>query len=246
MKEIPDASVDLILTDPPYGTTACKWDSVIPFAPMWEQIKRVRKPNAAICLFGSEPFSSALRMSNIKEFKYDWVWEKNKNLSPNFVQAKNSPLKITENIVVFSCGAIYHEGKTNRRMRYNPQGLVDCNVVTKRSGKLSDYNIGVHRSSHGAYVRNKKNYPVNIIRYKFSSHENGNRLHPTQKPIALLEWLIKTYTFEGETVLDFAMGSGSTGVAAKNLSRKFIGIERDEKYFEVAKNRIESAQAVVA
>lgn len=213
MKTIPDGSVDLILTDPPYGTTACKWDSVIPFDPMWAELKRIIKPNGAIVLFGSEPFSSALRMSNIKQYKYDWVWKKR---AVNFLNAKKQPLREVENILVFNS------------LVYNPQGLIYSPKVNKRSN--STETNGAHGLSN---LSEYTNYPKNILEFK-----NERGLHPTQKPVALLEYLIKTYTQEGETVLDFTMGSGSTGVAAKNTNRKFTGIELDDRYFSIAKERI--------
>ncbi len=216
MKTIPDGSVDMILTDPPYGTTACKWDSVIPFEPMWAQLKRIIKPNGAIVLFGSEPFSSALRMSNIKQYKYDWVWKKR---AVNFLNAKKQPLREVENILVFNS------------LVYNPQGLIYSPKVNKRSN--STETNGAHGLSN---LSEYTNYPKNILEFK-----NERGLHPTQKPVPLLEYLIKTYTQENETVLDFTCGSGSTLVAAKNLNRSFIGIELDEKYFEIAKERIENA-----
>lgn len=216
MKTIPDGSVDLILTDPPYGTTACKWDSVIPFDLMWVELKRIIKHNGAIVLFGSEPFSSALRMSNIKQYKYDWVWKKR---AVNFLNAKKQPLREVENILVFNS------------LVYNPQGLIYSPKVNKRSN--STETNGAHGLSN---LSEYTNYPKNILEFK-----NERGLHPTQKPVALLEYLIKTYTNESETVLDFTMGSGSTGVACVNTGRKFIGIELDKNYFNIAKQRIESA-----
>ena len=219
LKDIPDASVDMVLADPPYGTTACKWDTVIPFEPMWKELKRVRKPNAAIALFGSEPFSSALRMSNIKEFKYDWIWKKSR--FANQLLAKKQPLKKHEVIKVF-----YPH-------KYIPQGLIEINKITKQGSRISDNNGGGIRDVE--YIQKNTNYPTSIIEF----NSQGKTVHPTQKPVALLEYLIKTYTLEGETVLDFTMGSGSTGVACKNLNRNFIGIEKDENYFEIAKKRIE-------
>ena len=217
MKEIPDGSVDMVLTDPPYGTTACKWDSVIPFEPMWEQLKRIIKKNGAIVLFGSEPFSSALRMSNIKQYKYDWIWKKR---AVNFLNAKKQPLREVENILVFNS------------LVYNPQGLIYSPKVNKRSN--STETNGAHGLSN---LSEYTNYPKNILEFK-----NERGLHPTQKPVALLEYLIKTYTQDGETVLDFTMGSGSTGVACVNINRNFIGIERDDEYFEIADKRIKDAQ----
>lgn len=232
LKTIPDQSVDMILTDPPYGTTACKWDSVIPFEPMWQQLKRVIKPNGAIVLFGSEPFSSMLRCSNLKMFKYDWIWEKSK--VGNVFNCKNAPQKNFENIMVFSNGTIANG--SNKKMPYFPQGLIDVNIAKKNQRKVGDVGTIANRPSRKngiEYVQTKTNYPRQILKF---SNEQG--FHPTQKPVALLEYLIKTYTQEGETVLDFTMGSGSTGVAAKNLNRNFIGIELDEKYFQIAKERI--------
>lgn len=242
MKSIPDKSIDLVLTDPPYGTTACKWDTVIPFEPMWKELKRIRKDNAAICLFGSEPFSSHLRMSNIKEFKYDFKWIKNRNLGANFAHSANSPIKIIEDIIVFSNGKIAHKGKSKNRMTYYPQGLKPCRQIERRRmpEKISAFRHNIARPSHSEYVREWTNFPDNTVVFDFSKNESKkNRKHPTQKPVALLEYLIKTYTLENETVLDFTMGSGSTGLACKNLNRNFIGIEMDKTYFEIAQKRIE-------
>ena len=215
MKDIPDGSVDLVLTDPPYGTTACKWDSVIPFEPMWEQLNRIIKPNGAICLFGSEPFSSALRMSNIKNFKYDWIWQKSNVMG--FLNAKKRPLKETENISVFNSKVYYPQG-----LEINEKGENRRGKQTEALGKYEPINKSEY-----------KNYPRTILQFK---SERG--CHPTQKPVPLLEYLIRTYTNEGETVLDFTMGSGSTGVACVNTNRNFIGIELDENYFKIAKERI--------
>ena len=207
--------VDMILTDPPYGTTACKWDNVIPFDEMWIRINELIKTNGAIVLFGNEPFSSNLRISNIKNYKYDWVWNKR---PVNFLNAKRQPLREVENIMVF-----------NSKI-YNPQGLIYKERINKRSNSTET------NSKHG--LSNKSyytNYPKQILRF---IGERG--LHPTQKPVALLEYLIKTYTDEGELVLDFRMGSGSTGVACINTNREFIGIELNEKYFNIAKDRLEN------
>ena len=218
MSEIADGSVDMVLTDPPYGTTQCRWDSVIPFEPMWEQLKRVTKKNGAVVLFGSEPFSSFLRCSNIEAYKYDWVWQKR---PVNFLNAKKQPLRKTERISVFG-------GTT-----YNPQGLIAKTRVNKRSN--STETNGQHGLSN---VSEFTNYPTDVLEVV---GERG--LHPTQKPVALMEYLIETYTNEGETVLDFTMGSGTTGVAAKSLNRSFIGIEMDEAYFKIAKGRIDAVEA---
>ena len=220
MKTIPDDSVDAIITDPPYGTTACKWDSVIDFDLMWEQLNRVIKPNGAIVLFGSEPFSSALRMSNIKNYKYDWIWEK--STISNVLNAKIMPVKNMEKIHIFN------------KHNYYPQGLIEVNKTTKQGGNSDNYG----KRNTEPYKQKYTNYPREIL--KGFKSERG--LHPTQKPVALMEYLIKTYTNENETVLDFTMGSGSTGVACKNTNRNFIGIEQDDKYFEIAKKRIKETE----
>ena len=234
MKTIPDGSIDLILTVPPYGTTACKWDSVIDFDLMWEQLKRVIKSNGAIVLFGSEPFSSALRMSNIKQYKYDWVWDK--VFAGNFVQAKNQPLKDFENVMVFS--------KNGGKVNYYPIMTKRDKPIAKGSNKQSTaIPIAITEASI-KFSKEKKTYDYkyptsNSLRF---SGRTDRGFHPTQKPVPLLEYLIKTYTLENETVLDFTMGSGSTGVACVNINRNFIGIERDDKYFEIATKRIEEAK----
>jgi len=236
MKDIPDKSIDAIITDPPYGTTTCKWDSVIDFELMWEQLNRIIKPKGAIVLFGSEPFSSALRMSNIKNYKYDWYWQKPR--PGGFINAKLKPLKDIETISVFSDGMTANG--SNNNMKYYPQGLIEVNKEWKRPNDYGDgTGVNIGRKSH-KQVRTIKyeNYPRQIL--KFPQHNVG-QLHPTQKPVALMEYLIKTYTNETETVLDFTMGSGSTAVACKNLNRNFIGIEIDDEYMKIAKGRIENA-----
>tara|TARA_R110002095_G_C4145870_1_gene229165 strand:+ start:54 stop:764 length:711 start_codon:yes stop_codon:yes gene_type:complete len=219
MKEIPDGSVDMILTDPPYGTTACKWDSIIPLEPMWEHLKRIIKPNGAIVMTASQPFTTTLISSNMKMFKYCWVW--NKRAFANQMMAKKQPLRITEDIAVF-----------NSKI-YQPQGLIECQKVTSQGSRITD-NLG-GGSRPKKYLQTHTNYPKNLIEFK----KDRPSTHPTQKPVALLEYLIKTYTLENETILDFTMGSGSTGVACVNTKRNFIGIELDEDYFRIAKNRIE-------
>jgi DNA modification methylase len=223
MNKIPDGSVDLVLADPPYGTTACKWDSVIPFDQMWAQLHRVAKKSAAIVLFGSEPFSSALRMSNIKRYKYDWVW--NKKLAGNGMLAKRQPLKIHENIMVFN-SRVYYPQMTQGRLR-KKMGLYESEITGG--------------DSYASETFNSDYYPQSIQDFSAANMRTG-RLHPTQKPVALLEYLIRTYTNEGETVLDFTMGSGSTGVACVNTNRDFIGIELDEGYYNIAEKRIEDAR----
>jgi len=217
MQKIKSGSVDAIITDPPYGTTACKWDSVIDFDLMWEQLNRIIKPNGAIVLFGSEPFSSALRMSNIKNYKYDWKW--NKVIPTNFLNAKRQPMRLFEDIMVFNTKAYYP-------------------IMLKRDKPIKGY---ATKSSTNSDIKLDETtrvythkYPTNKIVLK----KLKGGIHPTQKPVALMEYLIKTYTNENETVLDFTMGSGSTGVAAKNLNRSFIGIEQDPNYFKIAEERI--------
>ena len=225
--------VDMILTDPPYGTTACKWDSIIPLDKMWERIHKLSNDNTPILLFGSEPFSSALRMSNIKQYKYDWIWKKNK--PQGFLNAKKMPLKSYETIGVFY----------NKQCTYNPQGLVRVDKTVKNGGTknpTSNKSNGDKTSANNAiknefYKQEFTNYLTMILEY---SNAGSNQVHPTQKPVDLLEYMIKTYTNEGETVLDFTMGSGSTGVACINTNRNFIGIELDETYFNIAKERIEN------
>ena len=231
MSKLPEKSVDLILCDLPYGVTACKWDSVIPFEPLWEQYNRVIKDNGAICLFGSEPFSSKLRLSNIKNFKYDLIWEKTK--ASGFLNSKKAPLRAHEVISVF-----YKSQPT-----YNPQysfGHKPYKKINVSDGATSVYGkidkTGIVKES-----KDGRRYPRSVIKF---SNPNNKSLHPTQKPVELLEYLIKTYSSEGETVLDSCMGSGSTGVACKNTNRNFIGIELDEKYFSIACNRLEERQCV--
>tara|TARA_R110000787_G_scaffold206086_1_gene316332 strand:+ start:147 stop:890 length:744 start_codon:yes stop_codon:yes gene_type:complete len=225
MKTIETGSVDAIITDPPYGTTACKWDSVINFELMWEQLNRIIKPNGAIVLFGSEPFSSALRMSNIKNYKYDWIWEK--STVTGHLNAKKQPMRAYENILVFyNSQPVYNYQKTKGHKRKV------SSAESKENCKKPEY-VGNHELT--GYDSTER-YPRNVI--KFATDKQKSKLHPTQKPIALMEYLIKTYTNENETVLDFTMGSGSTGVAAKNLNRNFIGIEMDDNYFQIATDRI--------
>jgi DNA modification methylase len=238
MKDIPDKSIDMILCDLPYGTTACKWDVVIPFEPLWKEYKRIIKDRGCIALFGSEPFSSHLRMSNIKDYKYDWVWEKDKGTG--FAFSNKQPLRKTENISVFYTNTPFYD---SQGVKLDKPYTHTLPVVTSDSSKgASAHNLeetGVRK--YATYTHAKK---TNLIYFARDSQKGS--LHPTQKPIALLEYLIKTYTIENETVLDNCMGSGSTGVACINTNRNFIGIEKDDKYFEIAKNRIEKAQQDVA
>lgn len=223
MKETLDKSVDMILCDLPYGTTACKWDNVIPFEPLWEQYNRIIKDNGAIVLFSKQPFTSKLIISNLKMFKYCLLWGKDNHDNP--LMAKKRFLNITEDVCLFY----------KKQCTYNPQGIIKVNKLTKqgRGESLSQKN-----KRQSSYIQEYTNYPRNILRFK----RDLPNIHPTQKPVALLEYLIKTYTNENEVVLDNCMGSGSTGVACVNTNRNFIGIELDQKYFEIAEKRIKEAQ----
>ncbi len=227
MKQIPDGSVDLVLCDLPYGVTACKWDTVIPFAPLWEQYRRVAKPNAAIVLTASQPFTSALVMSNPLEFKYPWVWNKSK--VTGVLNAKKQPLRNHEDVLVFY----------RRQPIYNPQGLVPFgkrqDIGLKQNGETSENYGALRRTEDGKYYRESTGYPRSVL----TIASEGKNVHPTQKPVALMEYLIKTYTNPGETVMDNCMGSGTTGVAAVRNGRFFIGMELDEGYFKIAQDRIQ-------
>ena len=237
MASIPDGSVDAIICDLPYGTTACKWDTIIPFEPLWAHYKRVIKPNGAIVLFGSQPFTSALVMSNVAMFKYCWYWFK--DTKSNFPQAGYQPLNNIENILVFSKGYARGFPKESNKLKmcmpYNPQMTEGAVYKIPKESKTTSIFSVTHKN--GKYMHKEKDtskrYPFNSLHFKA---ERG--LHPTQKPVALLEYLIRTYTNEGETVMDNCMGSGTTGVACKNTGRNFIGIEKDAGYFEIARNRI--------
>jgi site-specific DNA-methyltransferase (adenine-specific) len=233
MAEIEAGSVDLVLTDPPYGTTACKWDAVIPLEPMWAAVRRVLKPNGAAVFTASQPFTSALVMSNVREFKHAWVWDK--VFAANVMQAKRQPLKTVEDVLVFGSGDV---GKV-----YNPQ-MVKRDKPIKAGGANAGRAIP-NQSGRDAVMSWKgkvydEKFPTSIITFNVRV---GRGLHPTQKPVALMEYLIRTYSNEGETVLDFTMGSGTTGVACVNTGRGFIGIERDEDYFKIAQHRIGATRA---
>ena len=224
MKLIPDGSVDMVLCDLPYGTTQNKWDAVISFEELWAEYRRVGKPNCAFVLTAAQPFTSALVMSNPGLFKYQWVWEK--SVATNFLNAKKQPLRNHEDVLVF-----YAEQPT-----YNPQMVPGERKTSRRIGtKTSNYG----KADKETFYDSTERYPLSVQR--FGSRIDGAALHPTQKPVALMEYLIRTYTNEGDTVLDNTMGSGTTGVAAANTGRKFIGIERDDKYFAIAQKRIEDA-----
>ena len=220
--------VDLVLTDPPYGTTQCKWDTVIPFKPMWKQLNRIIKSDGAIVLFGSEPFSSYLRMSNIKEYKYDWIWEKDK--ATNHLNAKIMPMRKSELISVF-----YSE-----QCIYNPQltkkNLKNIRPATTKRNQAENY--GKMTSKSIRTIPEHLSYPNEMLKFRGCFGNKGQSLHPTQKPVALMQYLIKTYTNSGGIVLDFTMGSGTTLVAAKQLGRKAIGIELEKKYCDIAIDRL--------
>lgn len=236
MKKIPDGSVDLVLTDPPYGTTPASWDTKLPFSALWIELERIISSNGAIVLTSQQPFTSLLICSNIKLYKYNWVWEKDNGT--NFLNSKFQPLKITEDVCVFGFGATSFV-KNGQTLKYNPQftegkpytiksGQQKSNSAVVRGGKGGREDVGGFET-----VSDGKRYPKNLIKF----NRDKDKLHPTQKPVALMEYLIKTYTNEGETVLDFTMGSGTTGVACKNLNRNFIGIEMDSSYYDIAVKR---------
>ena len=224
MQNIPDRSVDMILCDLPYGTTACKWDTIIPFEPLWEQYERIIKHNGAIVLFGAEPFSSALRMSNIKNYKYDWIWEKTK--PSGHLNAKKQPMRKTE------CVSVFYK----KQSIYSPQGLIKGEFNNNRPsrGKKTKGNY-VHGLEREIGISEYTNYPNNILKF---SNPNNNTFHPTQKPVELLEYLIKTYTNEGDLVLDNCAGSFTTAVACDNTNRNWICIEKEEKYCNIGLTRI--------
>ena len=232
MKDIPDKSIDMILADLPYGTTACKWDTIIPFEPLWAQYKRIIKDSGAILLFGSQPFTSKLVNSNLDMFKYEIIWEKDK--ASNFMLAKRQIQKYHENVLVF-----YKNQCTYNPIKWDAGKVSNIGGSApklKKGGITGDAEIGKYNP------KTTLRYPKSILKFNTpKANDKLNKcLHPTQKPVALCEYLIKTYTNEGETVLDNCMGSGTTGVACKNLNRNFIGIELDETYFNIAKERIET------
>jgi site-specific DNA-methyltransferase (adenine-specific) len=242
MQNIADGSINAIIADIPYGTVRLKWDTIIPFDLMWKQLNRIIKPNGAIVLFGSEPFSSALRMSNIENYKYDWIWKKSR--CGNFQIAKYQPLKYTENIIVFGLSATSWTKKGDFMNYYPIYEEANESTKNRRNYKMGGKVTGLNNMQSGEYKsellhgKDKKN-PSNIIDIK-SVHTKF--IHPTQKPLELMEYLVKTYTKGNETVLDFTMGSGTTGVACKNLNRNFIGIESDDNYFKIAQKRINETQ----
>lgn len=227
MKDIPDKSVDCIITDLPYGTTQCKWDTIIPFEPLWKQYNRIIKDNGAVVLFGTEPFSSHLRLSNLKNYKYDWIWDKVKGTG--FLNAKRQPMRNHELISVFY----------KKQCTYNPQKTYGHKM--KKSYRSKDLQTDVYGEMKNDYTyESTERYPRSI--QVFSTDTQNSSLHPTQKPVALIEYLIKTYTNDGELVFDSCMGSGTTGVACINTNRRFIGIELDNNYFDIAKERISEVE----
>ena len=239
MKRLADGSIDLILTDLPYGITDCAWDKKhIDLAELWNQFKRLIKPTCSVCLFASSKFTFELYNSNSEMYRYKWLWAKNR--VTGFPNAKNRPMSRYEEILIFSNGVTVHEGKSDNRMKYFPQGLIKC---YKRQGGHKGGNIYNDKNgslSHN-YIQRFTNYPNDILQFK-RGHNVGQN-HPTEKPVPLLEYLIRTYTNEGEVVLDATMGSGSTGVAAINTGRRFIGFEIDKNFYDIAERRIAKAIA---
>lgn len=241
MKTIPDKNIDLILCDLPYGTTASQWDKMLSLQDLWKQYWRLLKHCGSVVLFASGAFVPVVMLSDIDDYKYSWIWVKRN--STNFVHAKNRPLAQYEQILIFSRASMGHRSLLgDNRMKYNPQGLIECNKIIK-TGKSQFFNtlIGSRPSHKPEIQRNYTNYPTDILT-NFPELPTTQKLHTNQKPVPLLEYLIRTYTNEGDTVLDNCMGSGSTGVACVNTGRKFVGIELNEKYFDIAKKRIESAE----
>lgn len=230
--------VDAVITDPPYGTTACKWDTVIPFDEMWNRLNKLIKPTGAIALFATEPFATKLRMSNLDNYRYDWYCIKTK---PSLYQhAKNRPMRAVENACVFSKSKWGHKSQLrDKRMEYNPQGISSIGVKTVTKNFNAGGVVGERPNQIGKQYEAFTGFPNDVLEFK--SITGKSCLHPTQKPVDLLEYLIRTYTNENDLVLDFTMGSGSTGVACINTNRKFIGVEINEKYFNIAKDRIEAA-----
>ena len=230
MKELPDNSADMILCDLPYGTTASKWDKHLPAEELWRQYERIIADDGAIVLTASGQFTHKLIQSNVNMYKYKWIWVKTR--SGNFVNAKNRPMTKFEEVLVFSKGNTAN-GSINK-MKYNPQGLIEVNKVKKNGENKFGTMAGKRPGHKKETVQKFTNYPTDVLFFD----SVGKPIHPTEKPVELFEYLIRTYTNEGETVLDNCMGSGTTGVACKNLNRNFIGMELDENYFNIAKKRI--------
>ena len=241
MKRIPDGSVDAIICDLPYGTTACAWDNIIPFEPLWKQYKRIIKPTSPIVLFSQQPFTSALIMSNLEMWKYNWIWQKDNG--SNFLNANHQPLKITEDICVFGNGATT-ESKKGVYMAYNPQMRKGFNPYKCKSGsqrKDTAMVRGVCKAQNGGVLTESggNRFPVNILQFD----RDSERLHPTQKPLDLIRYLILTYTKEGDTILDNCIGSGTTAIACIKEKRHFIGFELNKEYYDKATYRVKMEQA---
>ena len=228
MGKLPDNSIDCVIADIPYGTTACSWDIVIPFEPMWEHLRRITKLNSAIILFGSQPFTSRLIMSNLSMFKYCWLWKSNK--AANFAQAPYMPLKICEDVLVFSQAKITKNSKN--KMKYNPQGMQTINKLCTDRGPS---NHRPNRSKQGQYIQDKTGYPNQVLEF----NKLANPMHPTQKPIDLIQYLIKTYSDENDLILDFTAGSCTAGVAAKQLGRDYICMEKEQEYCDIGQHRLD-------
>ena len=236
MKKIPDASVDCVICDLPYGTTACKWDSVIPFDKLWEQYKRIVKNTGAIVLFSQQPFTSALIMSNIDMYKYNWIWKKESGT--NFLNSHHQPLKITEDICIFGMAATT-ESKKKVYMEYHPQMIKGLKPYSCKSGiqrKDTAMVRGKCQAQNGGYltVSDGSRFPVNLLEFI----RDKDKIHPTQKPVALIQYLIRTYSNEGDTILDNCMGSGTTAIACIREKRNFIGFELNKEYYDKACKRI--------
>lgn len=237
MRQIPDKSIDLIVCDPPFGTIACEWDNILDFKEMWAQYERIIKDDRAIVLFGSGSFTYKLISSNEDLYRYKWIWYKSKR--GNFVNAKNRPMTAYEEAMVFSKATTANGSKN--KMLYNPQGLISKTTIRHDNGTRFGTMAGKRPSHQEVTISEFTNYPCDVLEFE----SEGNPQHPTQKPVALIEYLIRTYSNEGDTVLDNCMGSGTTGVAAVKSKRSFIGIELDEGYFEIAKNRIENEKSTL-
>lgn len=238
MKDIPDGSVDMILCDLPYGTTACKWDSILPQEKLWREYKRIIKNTGSIVLFSSGQFTPYLMASNLEMFKYKYVWVKQN--TTNFVHAKNRPMVEHEDILVYSKAPMGHSSQLGeKRMIYNPQGLIEINKEIKLGNGRFGTIAGKRPSHKEVFKRTHTGYPTDVL-WQFNEIATNKKIHTSEKPIELLMYLINTYTHQGYVVLDNCMGSGTTGVACKKLNRKFIGIELDKGYFEIAKDRIEN------
>ena len=234
MKEIPDGSVDMILADPPYGTTACKWDSVIPLEPMWKELKRIIKPNGAIVMFGSQPFTSVLVTSNLKMFKYEWIWEK--AVGSNFAALKYQPMKEHENILVFCKGTTVYNPIKEERKGSGKQRQKAGYANSKATAKTGQFIGGIMDATKRTNDYEELRYPSSI--QYFNNRDKDRGMHPTQKPTELFEYLIKTYTNENDLVLDNTAGSGTTAIACLNTNRQFIVMEKEQKYYDIILKRV--------